>query len=269
MTGWDTPSRPTWDPQDGPDDGTQAFSVPDTSAGDDDTWATPAGPGWGASPQSGSTDFGAPGAGDAFSGPPPEFFKPEFERRTPGASLGRSADKPSWNLSARDEAGRGRDGGGRGGNGRGANGAGAHDPAWDEPQWQDTPRQDFGRQDEYGGPDLARQDFGGQDFGGQEFGPQDPADQDFPHREPGRTYYDAQPDYAAQMEFAAQMDQAAHLDQAGHGLPTPARLEQERSARMDPALQDFFAPAGPGFTPRPGQGPRGPAGSRPSGGSAG
>src|SRR5580658_6248852 len=103
MTGWDTPSRPTWDPQDGPDDGTQAFSIPDASAGDDDPWTAPAAPGWGASPQSagsdfggsdfgradfggsdfGRTDFGGADAGDAFSGPPPEFFTPEFEQRTP------------------------------------------------------------------------------------------------------------------------------------------------------------------------------------------
>jgi hypothetical protein len=353
MTGWDTPSRPTWDPQDGPDDGTQAFSSPDTSIGDDDPWAAPAGPagpGWGASAQSGGADFGGadfggPGAGDAFSGPPPEFFTPEFEQRTPGASLGRAADMPSWDLPVRDGAGRGRNGA-RGGNGSGrpgiesgrgsehsANGAGAQSPAreqapaWDEPQWQEAPRQDFGgpdfggpdfgrqdlprrelgssdfgrqdlprrelgssdfgrqdpprpdfggpdfgRQDDYGREDLTRQDlarqdfgrqdlarpdfgaqdFGGQDFGGQDFGPQDPADQDFPRRQPGRAYSDEQ-DYAAQPAFHPAQDydpqpafHPAHPDSPDQGLAAPPRVEQERAARMDPALQDFFAPTSPG-----------------------
>src|ERR1700722_9451373 len=129
MSGWDTPSRPTWDPQDGPEEGTQAFSTPDAPVGDDDPWGAPAGPGWGASSQSGATDFGRGGAGgasgpdsggssagDAFGGPPPEFFTEEFEQRTPGASLGRSAEAPSWDLPVRGGNGRGRKGaGGNGG----------------------------------------------------------------------------------------------------------------------------------------------------------
>jgi hypothetical protein len=247
MTGWDTPSRPTWDQQDGPDDGTQAFSVPDASVGDDDPWAARAGRGWGASTQSGGPDFGAPGAGgpgfggpdagDAFSGPPPEFFKQEFDPRTPGASPGRSADMPSWDLPVRDGAG------------RGMNGAGAQVPAWDELQRQDAPRPDLTRQD-FGRPDLAPPDLASPDFGGQGFGPQDPVGQDFPRREPGRAYYDAQQDYAAQPGYPAQPEQP---------IPASVREEQERSARMDPALQDFFAPTslGPGYGPRPGQGPHG------------
>ena len=44
MSGWDTPSRPTWDPQDGPEDSTQAFPAPDGS-GADDRWSQPVGPG--------------------------------------------------------------------------------------------------------------------------------------------------------------------------------------------------------------------------------
>src|SRR3984957_13017627 len=152
MTGWDTPSRPTWDPQDGPDDGTQAFSTPEASAGDDDPWAAPADSGWGASAQSGAPDFGGSSAADT-SGPPPEFFTQEFDQRTPGASLGRGPDMPSWDLPVRDRSGRGRNGDGGAGNGVGrvgneqnANGAGPQTPAWeqapawDEPQRQDTPR---------------------------------------------------------------------------------------------------------------------------------
>ena len=57
MSGWDKPSRPTWDPQDGPEDGTQAFSVPDGS-GADDPWSQPAGSGWGGPGAVGGQDFG-------------------------------------------------------------------------------------------------------------------------------------------------------------------------------------------------------------------
>jgi hypothetical protein len=283
MSGWDTPSRPTWDPQDGPEDGTQAFSTPDAAAGDDDPWAAPAGSGWGASPQSGGADFGGadfggPGATGAYSGPPPEFLTQEFEQRTPGASLGRGPDMPSWDLPVRDRSGRGRNGDGRAGNGDGrvgneqnANGAGLQTPgweqapAWDEPQRQDAPRQDFGRADfgrqDFGRSDPARPSFG-QDFGGQDFGPQDPVGQDFPRRQPGRSYYDDQPDFAAQPSYTPQPDQADQADQADQGIPAPVRLEQERAARMDPALQDFFgpAPSSPGYAPRSGQGPQGTQG---------
>ena len=44
MSGWDTPSRPTWDPQDGPEDSTQAFPASEGS-GADDRWSQPVGSG--------------------------------------------------------------------------------------------------------------------------------------------------------------------------------------------------------------------------------
>src|SRR5580693_9372908 len=87
MSGWDTPSRPTWDPQEGPDDGTQASAAPDNSVGDDDPWAAPTDSGWGASPQPNGPDFGrAANGGPGLSAPdfgrgaagPSEFGRPEF-----------------------------------------------------------------------------------------------------------------------------------------------------------------------------------------------
>lgn len=115
MTGWDTPSRPTWDPHDRPDDGTQASPAPGRPVSDTDPW-----------------------------------------------SLGPAAGRLTW---------------------------------------------DYGRPD-YGRPDFTRAD------------------------------------YAAEQDFAPQPDQ---LDQR----PSPAvRREQERAARMDPALQDFFGSgAGAGYGP--------------------
>ena len=326
MTGWDTPSRPTWDPQDGPEDGTQAFSGPDTAAGDNDPWAAPAGSGWGTSAQTGSTEYGGSGPGGTgpngvSPGPPPEFFTQEFEQRTPGASLRRDADAPSWDLPVRG-------GDGRGSTGRGGNGAGAQAPAWeqapawDEPQWPDAQRQEYPRQDEYGRQDPARQDparqdfggpdfdrpefgsadeygrqdlprrgqtrqdldrpefgsqgFGPQDFGSQDFGSQDPGREEFPRRQPGSAYPANQQDYATQQDHAAQQDYTAQQGyparpdsraqqaQGDQAPAEPASPDWVMAARMDPALQDFFAPApagrGPGYAPRPGQGPQGPQG---------
>ena len=62
MSGWDKPSRPTWDPQDGPEDGTQAFPAPDGS-GADDRWSQPVGAGWGGTGAVDGQDFGRPDFG--------------------------------------------------------------------------------------------------------------------------------------------------------------------------------------------------------------
>jgi hypothetical protein len=62
MSGWDTPSRPTWDPQDGPEDSTQAFPAPDGS-GADDPWSQPVGSGWSGSGPADNQDFGRPDFG--------------------------------------------------------------------------------------------------------------------------------------------------------------------------------------------------------------
>ena len=330
MTGWDRPSRPNWDSQDGPDDGTQAFSAPDAPAGDSDPWAAPArdfgGTGFGGADSAGS-NF----TGPEFSGPPPEFFPEQFEQRTPGATLGRSAPTPSWDLPVRDTASRSRSGAPAWDQAPSGDQGPSWDqaPAWDEPHWTDAARQEFGRQDERDGHDLTRQDltrqdlggqdlgrldfggqdlprrsqsrpnldwsdpgrgdfgaqngygglepprqdlgrpdFGGQDFGtqglaGQGFGLQDPADLDFSRREPGRGYRDGQPDYDAQPGRPGQPGYAGEQGQPEQEIPASVRLEQERAARMDPALQDFFGPAAPGSGYRPSnrqaQGERPPA----------
>jgi hypothetical protein len=269
MTGWDTPSRPTWDPQDGPDDGRQGFSAPDASPGDNDPWATPAGSGWGASTPTGGSDFGGsdfggPGADDATAGPPDEFFPREFEQRTPGASLRREADAPSWDLPVRDS---GRGSADRNGSGPQA-AAWEQAPAWDEPQWPDAQRQEYPRQDEYGRqdlprrdqarPDQTRQDLDRPEFGTQGFGPQDPAREEFPRRQPGSAY-PPQQDYAAQQGYPSPLDAPTQQGQGDQAPAEQASPDWVMAARMDPALQDFFAPTaqGRGPAPRPGQGPQG------------
>ncbi|HEX4090924.1 MAG TPA: hypothetical protein VHZ33_19610 [Trebonia sp.] len=240
MSGWDTPSRPTWDPQDGPEDGTQAFPAPDDS-GADDPWSQPAGSGWGGSADSqdfgrsefGAADFGAsdfgsandhrapssspepgsfsPEPGNGFApesnGFPPErdgFFPQEFEQRQPGATLpGRGRPGSGPQVSARDE------------------------PPWPGPgrqeSRQESARPDYGRTGEYGRQDPGRADFDRPGAGGQ----------DFPRREPGRT------DFSTYSTYAGQPDQAEQAPAAAN------RGDSELAARMDPALQDFFAPTKP------------------------
>jgi hypothetical protein len=233
MSGWDTPSRPTWDPQDGPEDGTQAFPAADSS-GADDRWSQPVGSGWGGSGSAdgqdlGRPDFGAPEFGSPDFGPPDappsEFFTQAFEQRQPGATLagrelpgrGRyetgpqasARDEPPWPGPARQEPSR-------------------QESARQESARQESARPDYGRTGEYGRQDLGRADLDrpaapGQDFPGQ----------DFPRRDPGRADFSAYTTYSGQPEQAEQAPPAAN------------RGDAERAARMDPALQDFFAPTKP------------------------
>ena len=200
MTGWDTPSRPTWDPQDGPEDSTQAFPASDNSGGDD-RWPQPAGSGW-----------DGPDSAEA------EFLPREFEPRKPGATLaGRGGYGAGPQVSARDE------------------------PPWPGPARQESARPEsarpeYGRTGEYGGPDLGRADL--DRLNG--------ASQDFPRRDPGRADYSAAyPTYSGQPDQAEQAPPAANLGDA------------DLAARMDPALQDFFAPTKP--DPRYGSARPGPA----------
>ena len=314
MSGWDTPSRPTWDPQDGPEDSTQAFPASDGS-GADDRWSQPVGPGsgWSGPGQADNQDFGRPDFGqsdlggvnrsgadlggsdvsradlgradrrqpafppepngfrpepngfapdhDGFapdqnglpqrgpsSPPPADFFTQAFDQRQPGATLagrqvpgtGRYVSGPQ--ASARDE------------------------PPWPGPARPQSARQEsarpgeYGRADEYGragengwagengrADEYGRQDFGRPDFGRADFdrpgapsgpggsgapsGPGAPG-QEFPRRDPGRA------DFSAYSTYSGQPDQA---EQA----PPANRADAELAARMDPALQDFFAPTKP------------------------
>jgi hypothetical protein len=279
MSGWDKPSRPTWDPQDGPEDSTQAFPAPD-GPGADDRWSQPAGSGWGGSGTDGGQDLGrgdfdapdfgglsVPGLGRGSDlGPagydrrepafPPEpngvssdqnGFPREFEQRKPGATLtgrdlpGRdlpSRDLPSRDLPARDLPS--REVPGRGGYGSGSQASARDEPPWPGPARQETSRQESARPDygraaengrageyprpgDYGRPDPARADYDR---------PAAP-DQDFPRREPGRA------------EFSAYSTYSGTPEQAEQAPPPVNRADAELAARMDPALQDFFAPTKP------------------------
>ena len=289
MSGWDTPSRPTWDPQEDPEDRTQAFPASDGS-GADDRWSPPvgSGSGWGGAAdgqdlgradrrepafpleangfppaqdgfqdqdgfqgqngfppdQNGFQDQngfppdqnGFPRGGDS-SPPPSDFFNQAFEQRQPGATL----------------AGRGRPGPGR--YPTGPQVSARDEPPWPGPARQDSARQESARQEsarpEYGrGGEYARggeygrggeYDRGGEngrtgEYGRQDYGRADldrPGDQDFPRREPGRA------DFSAYSTYSGQPDQAEQV------TPPVNRADAELAARMDPALQDFFAPTKP------------------------
>jgi hypothetical protein len=275
MSGWDTSSTPTWGPQDGSED-TQAF----TAAGDgprdfgrefgtQDFAAQDLGRPVPSSPPAGFPE--APGGfpGDSSpSGPPPEFFGRDygqqeigpggFPQRKPGRSMqqnlprrevrGRHSTDQSGayeQAGAYDQAGtyeqdmgRGKDWSGGPSLGAGGGvGWGAADQADDggwgrsagrsAPPWEGRPRQDAG----YPGPD-------GPEFGRQDLGRQDFDRQDFDRQEPRRPGFTGQ-DYVAQ----------DYVGQQGRGAQEPQAFDRrdrgELSARMDPALQDFFAPQSP------------------------
>jgi hypothetical protein len=101
--------------------------------------------------------------------------------------------------------------------------------------WDERPQQDPG----YQGQD-------GQEFGQQEFGQQDLGRQDYTRQAPG---------------FAAQDYEGQDFNgQQGFGPREPQGFGRgDEDARMDPALQDFFAPQRGGTSGYPGQGP-GPTG---------
>ena len=268
MSGWDVSSTPTWGPQDGPED-TQAFT------------------GQGDGSRDFGQDFGAHDFGRGEPGPPPEFFGQDhgqdqelgpggFPQRTPGRSFqdlprrdsyGRHSSAPGGaygqdngygqesaygqdNGYGRDngygqENGHGQDsaygqdwGGGNDqadawgpGGGQDSNGGWGHAAGRSAAPWEERPQQDAG----YPGPD-------GQDFGQQDFGRQDYT------RQTARPGFTAQ-DYEGQ-DFPGQQ---------GRGPQEPLgpnRGDRDTAARMDPALQDFFAPQRGGGAPGyPGQGP--------------
>jgi hypothetical protein len=320
MSGWDKPSRPTWDPQDGPEDGTQAFPVPDGS-GADDRWSQPVGSGWGGTgaldaqdfgrPDFGAADFGAvntsgadlggsdlgrgdrrepafplepngfpsdrngfpsdrngfhgdqngfhrdqngfhgdqngfPGdqngfsRGGAPSAPPSDFFPQEFEQRQPGATLagrqlpGRGNYISGPQASARDE------------------------PPWPGPGRQESARQESARPDygppggygnagDYGHPgEYGRADDYGRagDYGrNSEYGGQDSARGDFDR--PGAPGRDLPRRDSVRADFSGYSAYSGQPDQAEQAPPAMNRGDAELAARMDPALQDFFAPTKP------------------------
>ena len=283
MSGWDTSSRPSWGQQDGPEDGTQNFSVPDYPSKD-----------FSGDQADGSEEGGS-------SSPPPEFFGDEyrpqqFQKRTPGATLGGrelpGRGSPAGDPPARDRNGRGKHSAEPGGsplngslpngslpngslpNGSAQNGSGPNVPPWQEPArsetpwpepargepawpeparsepawpeparsepawqqesarseptrvepaWPDTTRSDYGR------PDPGIADFGRPDAGRPDSAQPELPSRDLARRNPGRA------DYAAPADPAQQSPMAAL---------SPDRLDEEHAARLDPALQDFFAPGG-------------------------
>jgi hypothetical protein len=256
MSGWDMSSTPTWGPNDGPEESTQSFPVPGTGGRD---------PG---------QDFDAQDAGPS-----------GYPRRTPGQSMrdlprresrGRhSAATASYssdsNFGADNGFGQDRD----------------RDPGLGQDYGQDSSfgkdagfGQDagFGVDNSFGLDSSFGQDSGfGQDRGAasapgrtpdwgsavpepgddggwgrtagrsvppweerpeQEFGL--PDRQEPPRREPGRPGFGGQDDFPGRQDFPAQQEP---------GLPG-----RDSGPRMDPALQDFFAPQAGRETGRPDSG---------------
>jgi hypothetical protein len=94
MSGWDATSRPTWDPQDGPEENTQSFGVPDSWYSPQEPAREPASPGPGNGTQgNGRQGNGRQGNGRHAGGPRAESPRGNQEwDRAPQANPGRQAD---------------------------------------------------------------------------------------------------------------------------------------------------------------------------------
>jgi hypothetical protein len=181
MSGWDPSSRPTWDPQDGGGESTQAFSAPDFSAAADDRWpepsASPLGSGYGERHQSAPDDLpprrrparhaaGAPTYEPGPAGAPPDSFQQDFGQQ---------------DFGQRDPGPRDRSGSGYG---RDTYRQDGYDPRG--PARQDHTGQNHARQ-EYAHEDHAPRDFAEQDVP-RDYTPRDYAPLDFPPQDPPRDY---------------------------------------------------------------------------------
>lgn len=219
MSGWDASSRPSWDPQGGAGENTQAFGTPEPAEGTDDRWPEP-------------------GAMPAGSG-----YTPEHSRRPDGTQPSRRPARHRPEEPAADEGGF-----------PSSASPGAPPPIflqdYDQNDYAqgdfglgDSAQGGFGGQGEFGQNGFGQRDFGQrdsgqrppadyapQDFPGQDYAPQDYSRERAPRDDARRGYpFTDHPDPHGQ---AAQQAQAQAQDQA-------------YAARMDPALRDFFAPPPP------------------------
>src|SRR5262249_29127016 len=194
MSGWNS-SRPTWDPQGGAGENTQAFSAPDSPEGIGDDWPEP-----GASlPRSGYGERQQPDDLQAGRRPP--------RHRAGGLPRDARPAGPPPDIFQQD------------------------------PGYPATAQRDYG-QPGYGREADDREAYGREPYGQGSYGA---AQQDYERQE------DAQRGHAQR-------------DHAGHDYVGLDHLDPDTAARMDPALQDFFAPQPPRPNAQQGSGQPGRAG---------
>ena len=219
MSGWNASSRPTWDSRGGAGENAQAFSAPDSAERTDDDWPEP-----GAS---------LPGSGYGERQRPDDF---QVGRRPPRH---RAGDLPQDARPAGPPP----------------------DIFQQDPGYPATAQRDQGQRG-YGRPDLGQP--GRAEYGyGREADDREPYGREPYGREPygrepyGREGYGREGNGAAQQDYerqeAAQRD-FAQRDHAGRDYVGRDHLEPDSAARMDPALQDFFAPQPPRQGAQPGSG---------------
>jgi hypothetical protein len=231
MSGWNS-SRPTWDPQGGAGENTQGFSAPHSAEGTDDDWPEPSaslpGPGYGE--RQGPDDFQAsrrPPRHSAGGLPPdarPAAPPPDIFRQDPGYPAAAQRDHGQRGYGRPD---RGQPDQAESGYGREAD------------DWEPYGREAYGRED-YGREDYGRESYGAvqQDYERQEAAQRDFAQRDFAQRN------------------------LAQRDYAGRDYVSRDPLDPDSAARMDPALQDFFAPQPTRQAAQPGSGRSGQADPR-------
>jgi hypothetical protein len=254
MSGWDVSSTHTWGQQDGPDE-TQTFAAPGAGSRDfgEDFGSQEFG-----RMAPGSPPAGFPEAGGGFPGersaanPPPEFYGQGYGQQDPHGSGGYPQRTPGRSLHdmPQRDPGYGQDGA-YGDNGYGQDaGFGQETPYGQDAGYGQGPGygQDAGFGQDWGAADQADGWNGGTTAGrpgvpwdgrGQRDAGYQDLDGGFGRQDPGRLGYASQ-DYPAQ-DYAGQ----DYPGQQGRGPQEPSpygRGEPESAARMDPALQDFFAP---------------------------
>jgi len=231
MSGWDMSSTPTWGPNEGPEESTQSFPVPGTGA------------------RELGQDFDAQSFADV--GPS------GYPQRTPGQSMRDLPRRESRGRHSAPAASYGSDSAYGGGNGFGQDSAFGQDNGFGQdrdngfghsaapapvrtPDWGSGP--DAGQNWSPAAPDASDDGGWGRPAGRsvppweerpeQDFGI--PDRQEPPRREPGLPGHRGQGDFPGDQGFPG--------EQAFPGQQEPGFPNRDSDARMDPALQDFFAP---------------------------
>ncbi len=218
MSGWDTSSRATWDPEDGQGDSTQAFSTPEFSESDGDRWPEPGvsqsradeQPGYRSS-RNGSGGFGYEnGAHEPGSADPPDIFQRDYGRDRPGHGGYHPRGAAEQDHARRD-----------------------YESADFPPQAPQAP-QDFtvGRNGIPTG--YVPRDRHSRDSDARERGSRDYTSPDRPER--GRAEWDRPGADRPNIDHSSAGREYAARDYGSRDG------DSDRTAHMDPALQDFFAP---------------------------
>ena len=218
MSGWDT-SRPTWDPEDGPGDTTEAFSPQDYSESDQ--------PGQ-RPPRHGSN---SPSFEPGRAGPPPDIFQQGYDQQGYDRDRNGQGSYRSAGAAEQDHARRGY-------------------PPMDRDHG-DRDR-DHAVRDDYATRDYAPRDYVGRDPGPDQDARRDPALQDF-FAPKGRRPNPAEPDGSGQWYGTRGQPGAGQGDQPSRGPGGGDPFGDPFAPEPGPFAPESAPPTQPGPSAQPGQ----------------